>query len=145
MFATYFVNHVRNLKYSEDNEMRRLYFQGQLGSASPSPSQQQARGNAQYYSSPRQGEMSTAGAPPGSFSSYHIGSVPSGVYGLQRDNVFPERPNEPECQFYMKTGDCKFGPVCRFHHPRERTISIPDCMLSSLGLPLRPVRYSHHN
>lgn len=128
-----------------NNEMRRLYFQGQLGSASPSPSQQQARGNAQYYSSPRQGEMSTAGAPPGSFSSYHIGSVPSGVYGLQRDNVFPERPNEPECQFYMKTGDCKFGPVCRFHHPRERTISIPDCMLSSLGLPLRPVRYSHHN
>ncbi|KAE8706504.1 hypothetical protein F3Y22_tig00110392pilonHSYRG00097 [Hibiscus syriacus] len=35
------------------------------------------------------------------------------VYALQRENVFPERPGQPECQFYMKTGDCKFGAVCR--------------------------------
>ncbi|KAF8393936.1 hypothetical protein HHK36_020138 [Tetracentron sinense] len=61
-----------------------------------------------------------------------------GLFALQRDNVFPERPGQPECQFYMKTGDCKFGAVCRFHHPRERLIPVPDCVLSSLGLPLRP-------
>ncbi|KAK4385741.1 Zinc finger CCCH domain-containing protein ZFN-like [Sesamum angolense] len=45
---------------------------------------------------------------------------------------------QPECQFYMKTGDCKFGAVCKFHHPRERLIPLPDCVLSPIGLPLRP-------
>jgi hypothetical protein len=62
-----------------------------------------------------------------------------GFYALQRESVFPERPGQPECQFYMKTGDCKFGAVCRFHHPRERLIPAPDCVLSAIGLPLRPV------
>ncbi|MCI44728.1 zinc finger CCCH domain-containing protein ZFN-like, partial [Trifolium medium] len=58
---------------------------------------------------------------------------------LQRGNTFPERPGQPECQFYMKTGDCKFGAVCRFHHPRQRLIpASPDCLLSPMGLPLRP-------
>ncbi|CAI9090901.1 OLC1v1025785C2 [Oldenlandia corymbosa var. corymbosa] len=55
-----------------------------------------------------------------------------------RETVFPERPGQPECQFYMKTGDCKFGAVCKFHHPRERIIPAPDCVLSPIGLPLRP-------
>ncbi|CAH8388276.1 unnamed protein product [Eruca vesicaria subsp. sativa] len=32
-----------------------------------------------------------------------------GIYTLPRDNVFLERPGQPECQFYVKTGDCKFG------------------------------------
>lgn len=71
--------------------------------------------------------------------SYSAGSLPVEYYSLQRENVFPERPGQPECQFYMKTGDCKFGSVCRFHHPRERLIPPPDCMLSPIGLPLRPV------
>ena len=75
------------------------------------------------------------------FSSYQAGSVPVGLYAVQRENVFPERPDQPECQFYMKTGDCKFGAVCKFHHPRERIIPTPNCALSSLGLPLRPVRF----
>ncbi|GJN16933.1 hypothetical protein PR202_gb03962 [Eleusine coracana subsp. coracana] len=57
-----------------------------------------------------------------------------------RENVFPERPDQPECQYYMKTGDCKFGAVCKFHHPRVRTMPAPDCVLSPMGLPLRPVR-----
>uniref|UniRef100_A0A0A8Y5A6 C3H1-type domain-containing protein n=1 Tax=Arundo donax TaxID=35708 RepID=A0A0A8Y5A6_ARUDO len=72
------------------------------------------------------------------FSSYQAGSVPVGLYAVQRENVFPERPDQPECQFYLKTGDCKFGSVCKFHHPKERTIPTPNCALSSLGLPLRP-------
>ncbi|KAK6940929.1 LOW QUALITY PROTEIN: Zinc finger, CCCH-type, partial [Dillenia turbinata] len=29
--------------------------------------------------------------------------------GSQRDQAFPERPGEPECQYYLRTGDCKFG------------------------------------
>jgi len=78
------------------------------------------------------------------FSSYQAGSVPVGLYAVQRENVFPERPDQPECQSYMKTGDCKFGAVCKFHHPRERIIPTPNCALSPLGLPLRPVRVSIH-
>jgi hypothetical protein len=58
-----------------------------------------------------------------------------------RENVFPERPDQPECQYYMKTGDCKFGAVCKFHHPWWRTFPPPDCVLSPMGLPLRPVSY----
>uniref|UniRef100_A0A1J3FJN2 Zinc finger CCCH domain-containing protein 57 n=1 Tax=Noccaea caerulescens TaxID=107243 RepID=A0A1J3FJN2_NOCCA len=62
----------------------------------------------------------------------------SGYYALPRENVFPDRPGQPECEFYMKTGDCKFGTVCKFHHPRDRQTPDPDCVLSPFGLPLRP-------
>uniref|UniRef100_A0A5B7BP32 Putative zinc finger CCCH domain-containing protein ZFN-like n=1 Tax=Davidia involucrata TaxID=16924 RepID=A0A5B7BP32_DAVIN len=112
-------------------------YSSQLGSVSSSESQQQTVGNSQIYGTSRQGEAANAGSQ-GTFSPYRHGSVPVGYYALQRENVFPERPGQPECQFYMKTGDCKFGAVCRFHHPRERLIPTPDCILSPLGLPLRP-------
>ncbi|XP_073222955.1 zinc finger CCCH domain-containing protein ZFN-like isoform X2 [Cicer arietinum] len=78
--------------------------------------------------------------PGWSAYSGQMGSVISTPPGspLQRENIFPDRPGQPECQFYMKTGDCKFGAVCRFHHPHQRLIPVPpDCLLSSLGLPLR--------
>lgn len=32
----------------------------------------------------------------------------------------PLRPSERECTFFMKTGACKFGEGCRWHHPPER-------------------------
>lgn len=108
-------------------------YMGQMGS----DGQQQTPGNSPGYGTARQSE-SPVSASQGGYSSYRSGSVPVGYYALQRDNVFPERPGQPECQYYMKTGDCKFGAVCRFHHPRERLIPVPDCLLSALGLPLRP-------
>lgn len=74
-------------------------------------------------------------------SPYRSSSYPVPQYALQRENVFPERPDQPECQYYMKTGDCKFGAVCKFHHPRVRSMPTPDCVLSPVGLPLRPVSY----
>ncbi|ONI05185.1 hypothetical protein PRUPE_6G360600 [Prunus persica] len=112
-------------------------YSGQIGSVSSPESQQQPVGNSQIYGTSRQGEPENSGSQ-GTFSSYRSGSIPVGFYALQRENVFPERPGQPECQFYMKTGDCKFGAVCRFHHPRERLIPAPDCVLSPIGLPLRP-------
>ena len=111
--------------------------QGQLGS---SPGSQQTAGVAQFYSPSQQGETNIGAQ--GKFSSYRPGSVSMGLYAVPRENIFPERPGQPECQFYMKTGDCKFGAVCRFHHPRERLIPTPNCVLNPLGLPLRPVSYS---
>ena len=29
----------------------------------------------------------------------------------------PVREGQPDCSFYMKTGQCKFGPACKFNHP----------------------------
>ncbi|GAB4835391.1 hypothetical protein Ancab_000301 [Ancistrocladus abbreviatus] len=110
-------------------------YMGQLGSVSSPETQQQTAGNSPMYGISRQSEST---ASQGTYSAYRSGSLPVGYYALQRDNVFPERPGQPECQYYMKTGDCKFGAVCRFHHPRERLIPAPDCLLSPLGLPLRP-------
>lgn len=55
----------------------------------------------------------------------------------QNQQSFPERPGEPQCQYYMRTGDCKFGSSCRYHHPRDRVV--PSTVLSPSGLPLRPV------
>jgi hypothetical protein len=33
--------------------------------------------------------------------------------------VYPDKPGAPECPFYMKTGTCKFGAECKFHHPKD--------------------------
>ncbi|GMN55605.1 hypothetical protein TIFTF001_024725 [Ficus carica] len=35
--------------------------------------------------------------------------------------VYPQRPGQIECDYYMKTGECKFGERCRFHHPIDRS------------------------
>lgn len=112
-------------------------YSGQLGSVSSSGSPHQVTGNDHSYRNLLQNEAKDTGSP-GSFSGFQSGSVPLGFYALPRENVFPERPGQPECQFYMKTGDCKFGAVCKFHHPRDRQIPAPDCVLSPIGLPLRP-------
>ncbi|KAK8924087.1 hypothetical protein KSP39_PZI019081 [Platanthera zijinensis] len=50
---------------------------------------------------------------------------------------FPERPDQPECQYYLKTGSCKYGPTCKYHHPRDRNSSAMGT-LGPLGFPLRP-------
>ncbi|PIM98273.1 hypothetical protein CDL12_29248 [Handroanthus impetiginosus] len=37
----------------------------------------------------------------------------------QKGRAFPERPGQPECQYYLRTWDCKFGAACKYHHPPE--------------------------
>ncbi|KAG5011151.1 hypothetical protein AAZX31_07G231800 [Glycine max] len=61
---------------------------------------------------------------------------PSGA--SQKEHPFPERPDQPECHHYMKTGDCKFGPLCRYHHPPDKSAPKANVTLSPVGLPLRP-------
>ncbi|KAI4305739.1 hypothetical protein L6164_029087 [Bauhinia variegata] len=48
--------------------------------------------------------------------------------------ALPERPDQPECRYFMSTGTCKFGPDCKFHHPKERVAQV----INPLGLPMRP-------
>ncbi|KAG0465286.1 hypothetical protein HPP92_019450 [Vanilla planifolia] len=50
---------------------------------------------------------------------------------------FPERPDQPECQYYIKTGSCKYGSTCKYHHPKGRNL-VATSTLGPLGLPLRP-------
>ncbi|XP_010243539.1 PREDICTED: zinc finger CCCH domain-containing protein 32 [Nelumbo nucifera] len=61
---------------------------------------------------------------------------PSG--SSQKEHVYPERPGQPECQYYMRTGECKFGSSCKYHHPLEWITPKTNCVLSPMGLPLRP-------
>ncbi|XP_059639626.1 zinc finger CCCH domain-containing protein 67-like isoform X2 [Cornus florida] len=51
---------------------------------------------------------------------------------------FPERLGQPECEYFMKTGDCKYKSACRYHHPKSQPPKLDACVLSDKGLPLRP-------
>ncbi|KAF7835860.1 Zinc finger CCCH domain-containing protein 37 [Senna tora] len=33
--------------------------------------------------------------------------------------TLPERPGEPDCPYFVKTQRCKFGPRCKFNHPKD--------------------------
>ncbi|KAK8478965.1 hypothetical protein V6N13_141279 [Hibiscus sabdariffa] len=55
--------------------------------------------------------------------------------------VHPQRPGQIECDYYMKTGECKFGERCKFHHPVDRLAtneaSQQAIKLTLAGLPRR--------
>ncbi|XP_058076503.1 zinc finger CCCH domain-containing protein 58-like isoform X2 [Magnolia sinica] len=96
-----------------------------------SPGTQHAVGTSSLYGSTHQLSPS-APAYVGPFSPSSFPAGPSS--STQKEHMFPQRPGQPECQFYMKTGYCKYGSSCRYHHPSER--SMPKTTWA--GLPLRP-------
>uniref|UniRef100_A0A803Q6P1 C3H1-type domain-containing protein n=2 Tax=Cannabis sativa TaxID=3483 RepID=A0A803Q6P1_CANSA len=49
----------------------------------------------------------------------------------------PERPDQPECRYFMNTGTCKYGTDCKYHHPKER-IAPSAAISNQIGLPSRP-------
>ncbi|KAJ9543005.1 hypothetical protein OSB04_022712 [Centaurea solstitialis] len=77
-------------------------------------------------------------APPFAGPYRPLPPSPGPLSSSQAERVFPERPGQPECQYYMKTGDCKFGASCKYHHPPDWVLSKANCVLSAIGLPLRP-------
>ncbi|XP_024369139.1 uncharacterized protein [Physcomitrium patens] len=74
---------------------------------------------------------------------YHQNVTP--MYVASMGLPHPQRPGEPDCTFYIKTGECSFGATCKFHHPPDRIPSgIPKpaknqatVKLSLAGLPRR--------
>ncbi|KAI5054883.1 hypothetical protein GOP47_0030028 [Adiantum capillus-veneris] len=75
------------------------------------------------------------------YSPYTIGNAAMNClysFAMSKDFIYPERPGEPECKYFIKTGDCKFGASCRFDHPKRRNLLLPHCSLSPMGLPQRP-------
>ncbi|KAF3960583.1 hypothetical protein CMV_014723 [Castanea mollissima] len=98
----------------------------------PSPSTQSAVGSGQFYGITQLSPTATA---------YTYLPLPSSVgpsSSSQKEHPFPERPGQQDCPYYMRTGDCKFGSSCRYHHPTEFIAPKTNVALSPLGLPLRP-------
>ncbi|XP_051126925.1 zinc finger CCCH domain-containing protein 34-like [Andrographis paniculata] len=62
----------------------------------------------------------------------------AGPSGSPKEHLFPQRPGQPECQYYLRTGGCKFGATCKYHHPLELLAPRSNYMISPVGLPLRP-------
>ncbi|XP_065873673.1 zinc finger CCCH domain-containing protein 3-like [Euphorbia lathyris] len=50
----------------------------------------------------------------------------------------PERPDQPECRFFMNTGTCKYGSDCKYNHPKERSAQLATNPVGPLPLPSRP-------
>ena len=44
----------------------------------------------------------------------------SGGGGGGGGESYPERSDEPDCIYYLRTGVCGYGLRCRFNHPRDR-------------------------
>lgn len=110
--------------------------QGQVSPA-PSPGAQQSLGATSVYGMSQMGS-SSAPALAGAYSQAPSSDGPSG--NTAKEHQFPERPGQPDCKYYMRTGDCKYGQSCRYNHPPNWAISMPSSALSPLGLPLRSVR-----
>lgn len=100
-----------------------------------SPNTQPAVGSGSVYG--MSALSPSAPAYTGAFQSIPPATGPSS--STQKEHLFPERPGQPECQYYIKTGDCKFRSSCRYHHPPELVVSKSNVVLSPIGLPLRPV------
>ncbi|CAL5337839.1 unnamed protein product [Camellia sinensis] len=107
-------------------------------SAVPSPSTQSTVGAAPVYGMTQLSP--SAPAYTGGYLPYPSPAGPSN--NSQKEHTFPERPDQPECQYYMKTGHCKFGSSCRYHHPPEWSTPKINFALSPMGLPLRPAGHS---
>lgn len=45
------------------------------------------------------------------------------ILKLNHKRLFQQ--GEKECSYYLKTGQCKFGLTCKFHHPQTAGTSMP--------------------
>ncbi|XP_019432315.1 PREDICTED: zinc finger CCCH domain-containing protein 37-like isoform X2 [Lupinus angustifolius] len=54
------------------------------------------------------------------------------------ETIYPQRPGQIECDYYMKNGVCKFLERCKFHHPIDRSAPLQQTVkLTPAGLPRR--------
>lgn len=55
---------------------------------------------------------------------YQTGQECAYPSGISVVGSYPQRPGEADCSFFLKTGECSFGPTCRFNHPPNRVPSV---------------------
>ncbi|KAL5206242.1 hypothetical protein ABZP36_034451 [Zizania latifolia] len=73
--------------------------------------------------------------PPITHPMYKPAEIPA--HQQLPSDEYPERPGQPECQHFVKSGFCKFRMKCKYHHPRS-PVPPPAGALSPLGLPIKP-------
>lgn len=59
------------------------------------------------------------GMPTGSRKE-DCGSHSAAIWKTGNDSgvqILPQRPDEPNCIYFLKNGRCKYGATCRYHHP----------------------------
>lgn len=44
-------------------------------------------------------------------------TTPNGGGNDSGVQILPQRPDEPNCIYFLKNGRCKYGATCRYHHP----------------------------
>ncbi|XP_022883998.1 zinc finger CCCH domain-containing protein 67-like [Olea europaea var. sylvestris] len=98
------------------------------------PQQMQKQSEWNGYQAPNSHQSGNYSATPSA-----DGSLRKSYISMQ-DEEFPERPGRPDCDYFMKTGNCKFRSACRYHHPKDRKPKPDERVLSEKGLPLRPGR-----
>lgn len=42
-------------------------------------------------------------------------------------------------QFYTKTGNCKFGATCKFHHPKDIVIPSAEAVTNENSMTVQPI------
>ncbi|XP_010029058.2 zinc finger CCCH domain-containing protein 12 [Eucalyptus grandis] len=65
--------------------------------------------------------------------------------GLLPPEEYPQRPGQPECAYFMKTGYCKYRHTCKFHHPKDRVSMVPSYYQTDKALPSRSDRRTCRN
>ncbi|KAL3635380.1 hypothetical protein CASFOL_019927 [Castilleja foliolosa] len=73
-----------------------------------------------------------------SWNAYARSFSPLSITSILGASYLPERPDQPECRYYMNHGSCKYGSDCKYHHPRDKTVQLASGSIGPLGLPLRP-------
>ncbi|CAH8346211.1 unnamed protein product [Eruca vesicaria subsp. sativa] len=90
-----------------------------------------------YHQAPSAYPPERSVLPPTTYSANNSLAATSSFSQLSAEE-FPERPDQPECSYYVKTGDCKFKYKCKYHHPKNRLPKQSPSSFNDKGLPLRP-------
>ncbi|KAF2542556.1 hypothetical protein F2Q68_00033135 [Brassica cretica] len=73
-----------------------------------------------------------------------------GLSGGGGGESYPERSDEPDCIYYLRTGGvaqcshfaqhgiCKFGPACKFNHSMSSSLSYSPSASSLTNMPVAP-------
>ncbi|KAJ3683745.1 hypothetical protein LUZ60_013972 [Juncus effusus] len=44
----------------------------------------------------------------------------------EKELIYPERPGEPDCVYFLRNGSCGYGDRCRYNHPRGNISLLPE-------------------
>ncbi|KAH7293711.1 hypothetical protein KP509_28G038200 [Ceratopteris richardii] len=57
---------------------------------------------------------------------------------MSENSTYPERPGQPQCKYFIRTGNCKFGAYCKYDHPKRKIFASANCSINPMGFPQRP-------